>query len=111
MQIFLPFFSQLPTDVVFTILGYELKNEAFGKSAENRETMLLILRNETTKKDVQCRATATLKGTLEDEHKIHARFESTNFWLTHNGERESARTSRCYNSFSILTRARKLARR
>ena len=95
---------------MFTVLGFEVKNVAFA-TTEKRETLFLLLRNETTKMEMQCRATATLKATLEDEHKLHARFESTNFWLTHNGEMESKSSSRCYNSFSVLTRARKLTRR
>ena len=98
--------------MVFSILGYEIKNESFGKNgAESVETMVLSVRNETTKKNLTVRATATLKSTLESDHKIHSAFESTNFWLTHNGERESKRSSRMFNSFSIMTRARKLARR
>ena len=105
--------------MVFTILGYDLRNESFGrgggggggKSGESRETLLLILRNETSKKNFQCRATATLKNNLENEHKLHTRFETNNFWLTHNGQKESSRTFNTYNGFSVLTRERKLARR
>ena len=95
-------FSSLDTDTIYAILQFDKRAEEV--NGEQKDNLILTLRAQGSRKEIEVRTTSVIQKSLFGKHKLEMMFTSHNFFICYLGQKKSKRSGNMYCNFTVSSK-------